>query len=303
MKIQPLLEFMRLRHTVYLRRAAGEQRPWTADPILRAYKFCNVYRELDTVTRWVKKNVRDRYSYHRYLWFMVCVARHFNWPPTLMKLREEQAWPNTHWSPLKAAGVLQRWGAQAYTGAYMVNPPTRAELNALPAHLRTKVAWSCVACLGQLWAKRDELTERLEAARTLQAAHQVLDGAARGWAGFTAYEVVSDLRWTRYLNRAPDIMTWAHLGPGALRGLQRVFGRPVNQRPPQDLALREVREVHRLLSEAWPTPQPWPNKAAWPKLEMREVEHSLCEFDKYKRVRLGEGRPRSRYNGLTEEVK
>ena len=32
-----------------------------------------------------------------------------------------------------------------------------------------------------------------------------------------------------------------------------------------------------------------------PPLEMREVEHTLCEFDKYERVRNGEGKPRSIY--------
>ena len=31
--------------------------------------------------------------------------------------------------------------------------------------------------------------------------------------------------------------------------------------------------------------------------ELREVEHSLCEMDKYQRVMRGEGRPKSRYNG------
>ena len=31
------------------------------------------------------------------------------------------------------------------------------------------------------------------------------------------------------------------------------------------------------------------------KLEMRDIEHSLCEFDKYERVRNGEGKPRGRY--------
>jgi hypothetical protein len=28
---------------------------------------------------------------------------------------------------------------------------------------------------------------------------------------------------------------------------------------------------------------------------MREVEHTLCEFDKYERVRTGEGKPRGVY--------
>jgi hypothetical protein len=32
-----------------------------------------------------------------------------------------------------------------------------------------------------------------------------------------------------------------------------------------------------------------------PSVEMRDIEHSLCEFDKYERVRLGEGRPRMKY--------
>ena len=32
-----------------------------------------------------------------------------------------------------------------------------------------------------------------------------------------------------------------------------------------------------------------------PALEMRDIEHCLCEFDKYERTRLGEGRPRAKY--------
>jgi len=36
----------------------------------------------------------------------------------------------------------------------------------------------------------------------------------------------------------------------------------------------------------------WPRDCGWPEWEMRDVEHTLCEFDKYERVRLGEGRPR-----------
>ena len=29
---------------------------------------------------------------------------------------------------------------------------------------------------------------------------------------------------------------------------------------------------------------------------MRTIEHSLCEWDKYERVRLGQGTPRSKYD-------
>jgi hypothetical protein len=35
-----------------------------------------------------------------------------------------------------------------------------------------------------------------------------------------------------------------------------------------------------------------------PPLELREIEHSLCETDKYLRVANGEGRPRAKYEGV-----
>jgi hypothetical protein len=35
-----------------------------------------------------------------------------------------------------------------------------------------------------------------------------------------------------------------------------------------------------------------------PPLHAQDLQNCLCEFDKYERVRLGEGRPRSNYPGL-----
>ena len=42
-------------------------------------------------------------------------------------------------------------------------------------------------------------------------------------------------------------------------------------------------------------------KSHMPKLELRDVEHSLCEFDKYCRVKFGEGEPRSHYPGAADK--
>jgi hypothetical protein len=33
-----------------------------------------------------------------------------------------------------------------------------------------------------------------------------------------------------------------------------------------------------------------------PRFEMRDIEHTLCEFDKYQRIRLGQGKMRAKYN-------
>jgi hypothetical protein len=36
----------------------------------------------------------------------------------------------------------------------------------------------------------------------------------------------------------------------------------------------------------------------YPPLHAQDVQNCLCEFDKYERVRLGEGKPRSTYPGV-----
>lgn len=35
-------------------------------------------------------------------------------------------------------------------------------------------------------------------------------------------------------------------------------------------------------------------------LDAQDLQNCLCEFDKYERVRMGQGRPRSRYPGRGE---
>lgn len=111
-----------------------------------------------------------------------------------------------------------------------------------------------------------------------------------GWGGFMSYEVVSDLRHTRYLQDAPDILTWANPGPGAKRGLNRLQGKPVKTVIKEENAVKWMRGLLELCWGELPV--------SFPKFEMREVEHSLCEFDKYERMRLGEGRSKRKYQGV-----
>ena len=40
-----------------MRRAGGEPGPWTDDPILSTYKFCNVFRASDRVSQYMIRNV------------------------------------------------------------------------------------------------------------------------------------------------------------------------------------------------------------------------------------------------------
>ena len=83
MRTDDLFAFVRERHQIYLRRKAGQTKPWTTDPILQQYRFCNVYRELDTVTKWIRDNWRRPHCDDPDLWFAMVVARLVNWPDTM----------------------------------------------------------------------------------------------------------------------------------------------------------------------------------------------------------------------------
>jgi len=278
-----LFRFMSERHSIYLRRAAGELRPWTTDAILRRYRFCNVYRELDTVTRWIRINIREPYCDHKNLWFMLCIARQINWPPTLQALMDGGAWPTgNRWNCMQARGILldrHRRGEKIYTSAYMLTARPRL------GEPRDKAYYTCVHALGSVWAARAEFP------RTIR--ENTLQTAARwfypfpGWGAFLAYEVVTDLRHTDYLYNATDIDTWASAGPGALRGLNRVHNRALTYRLSATMANEEIQKLLYLSRKMW----------IYDKLEMRDIEHSLCEFDKYERVRTGTGKPKSTYEG------
>jgi hypothetical protein len=47
---EPLSDFVTKRISIWKKKTAGEEPPYTADPILRAYRFCNIFREFDRQT-------------------------------------------------------------------------------------------------------------------------------------------------------------------------------------------------------------------------------------------------------------
>lgn len=107
-----------------------------------------------------------------------------------------------------------------------------------------------------------------------------------GLGSFMAGQVVADLKFTPLLENTPDWWTWAPLGPGSIRGLNRYHGRPVDKALRQDQGLCEIREQQKLIED----------ELGW-LLPAHNIQNCNCEFDKYLRVKNGEGRPRSTYPG------
>lgn len=290
MRWKPLYDFMRERHEIYVRRFIEDKPwPWTTDKILQRYRFCNVYRELDTVTQWIDAHIRRPYADHPNLWFMLCVARQINWPDTLKELMDEGAWPRGTWNPARARKVMlarQARGEKLYTGAYILNGQLGSKRK---PGTDDKAYYTCHVVLQSAWENKDKILQAIVEETTLQATWEALLSGF-GWGPFTAYEVVCDLRYTRYLKRAGDKLLWANPGPGAKRGLDWLDGRKKKDRPDNETMIQEMRWLHSRIAPEWER-----RFRKFPELELREIEHSLCEYDKYHRTEVGKSRPKATY--------
>jgi hypothetical protein len=74
------------REAIRLKREAGESKPWTQDPILLGYRFCNVRRMDDRVSRWLLENWYQPYLDHPSMLVNVALARFINNPPILQEI-------------------------------------------------------------------------------------------------------------------------------------------------------------------------------------------------------------------------
>lgn len=272
MRVKELFKFIHERHAIYRRRAEGLPKPWTENKILQSYRFCNVYRELDTQTKWLSDNWRDD---HRDFWFAALVFRFVNWHETAAELGRP-----IPWSASRFATVLNRRksnGEKVYSGAYMISTHGVQQ----PKHLYLANS------LSKIWERRNKL--RYKAGESLGIFHARLE-TCFDVGSFIAGQVIADAKYVGAMSSAPDWWTFAASGPGSRRGLNRVLDRPISHPWKEEQWRATLDELHGQIN-------PLIRRAMMPELHAQDLQNCLCEFDKFERVRLGEGRPKSTYNG------
>lgn len=276
--IKAFFAYARERYTIFLARRDGLPHPWTKDPILQQYRFCNIFREDDTTTAWIKKNIRKPLKHDPKVVIAMCVCRFFNRIRTLDAMAHVIL--DTGWDETRCRNQVAKLEPPIVTSAYMLKTPAG----------KTKFE-GIAEILAPIKRDYKKLAADIAKGNSLRLAwEQLREYPYMG--NFMAYEVVADLRHTRLLGSAFDINLWASAGPGAARGLSRVvygvIGRFNYHSDNDQQVLNEGMAL--LLRAAQGHLKSWP--ISWPIWEMRDVEHTLCEFDKYERARLGEGRPK-----------
>ena len=261
-----LAHWINEREAMRQRREANMLPPWSADPIMNTVRFCNVHREDDKVTRYIRSS--GVYSGVDVPVCAVVLARMVNRIETLRALEEPVSRGDTEavktiLKSRRSAGMTI-WG-NAYT----------------------------ISTCGKSMDKVDyvidhvvRVVDRLSWVHdwdSLEAAHNALM-RVDGLGSFLAAQVVADLKNTpeHTLSRAPDWSTWCAPGPGSLRGLVAFWGTPVT---PRTFAAQ--------LQAAMPLVTPLIGKHVAP-IHAQDMQNCLCEFSKYIRVKEG-GHARNRY--------
>ena len=271
--IERFFWWMEERHRIFLKKDMGLPRNhWTNDEILKTYRFTNPFRENDKTTVWFREKMRNPLNGDDAVLMATVIFRWFN----LIETGETLLANNLHveWNPEIAREEIKKQ-PKYVTGGYIIKTPDGMDKV-------DGVIW----CINRVWPQREQLANDIRSNNLRGSWNTVMQFPYLG--AFMAYELITDLRHTHFLDGADDIYTWANAGPGAMRGLNRIYDRPLNFKSRKHNFTKEMHEL-LLCSPEYLT------KDFLPRLEMRDIEHSLCEFDKYERVRNGEGAPRGKY--------
>ena len=266
--IDKLVYWINERDAILQKKIEGEEAPWSSDITFQTVYFCNVRREDDKVTMWI----REHYDWKSQPMaeFNMIVARLVNKPSSL----ESMGWPFTNWGEIDKLVFLNVMSQpKAWGGAYIVSTNGRS----VPKH--DYIRDVLTAALPHL--------EQVRQATTLAAAHTALM-AVQGLGSFMAAQIVADLKNTNghQLYTAADWWTWCAHGPGSLRGLAWVNETDKCSRNDFTHCISLLREyIDENINQDMP------------KFCNQDLQNCLCEFDKYMRVSTGVGRSKRKYTG------
>lgn len=266
--------------------------PWTKDPILREYKFTNVRRHHDRTSNELRQRFYGPHFFDdRRAIIMNCALFRYFGTWEFAASVGWQDYENFDFEMIKETAFDRlHAGQRVFTGAYVItNQGISAPKQEVVVDYFLKDLWKAVPELMEIVQK----THRWE-----KVADRMRQIGGFGGTGFMTKEVLLDTTYTGFWDKKVDHPvdgtfsypvdweTWTPIGPGARRGAARVLGddsaTPISESKSM-WVIMELLEWQKIC---------WEHDG---NLVPTDIQFALCEFDKYERVRLGQGKPRSRY--------
>ena len=259
------------RQRIFHRRARGEPGPWTADPILREYKFTNAYRASDRVSQFLIGDVI--YGSHelpaRDVLSRIVLFRLFSRVETWRAL-EAQLGPITAATlddpRLDAALEALRGEGPIYTSAFILCAHDAFGLGRKHRNHVALVRWMLQSGLGVQVARARSLADVFAA---------LVEFPLIG--PFMAYQLAIDINYSELTDFSEDDFTVA--GPGAERGIRKVF--------PDTTRRQMTAVIMRMVEEQHSAPERLElsfDDLFGRRLHAIDCQNLFCELDKYSRV-------------------
>ncbi len=259
------------RQQIFQRRIASERGPWTDDPILSEFKFCNVFRAADRVSQYMIREVcyQDEPCTPEDRLFQVTAFRTFSKTATWRTVRDLLGrFPTLEdladGSFTEALDRTRERNGGLYTGAFI--------LCASDAYGQSAKHRNHVELFRHMFL-HDRLGARLLDAASLREVYELLHRYPL-MGDFMSYQTAIDLNYSALINFSENDFTQA--GPGALRGIRKCF-QDLGDYSPADVVAwmteRQGAEFARLglpFSGLWGRP-----------LQAIDCQGLFCETDKY----------------------
>ena len=257
--------------------------PWTNDPILQSFHFCNVFRRLDRGTIYALDYILNWPSLVDVL-FNTVVYRLFNKPETAGMIGfssiDQFDWRSVSKKLMGAYDI----GIKIFNPSYLTSAAGCGNGHG------SKIKAYCKSISDSRSLVKD-ISKNIAVLNFRDAHEEVTRIKYVG--GFIGYQVVLDLSYTKFFEHWV-MNEWAYIGPGAARGLNRLVTNPSKDVKTykytdefyQDVLRHLYKHQFRKLDEDFRC-----HGYDW---NVNEIEFSACEFNKYMRVKSGAAMPHVR---------
>jgi len=278
--IEKFVAFIAEREAIRIRRFVMKKEwPWTEDEILQQYRFTNVHREDDAVSQHYQKSVRNRYAHGSFILPATVIYRWFNRTTTCDAIFNtgsrsifELYMNSCDLSILR--GCIDKLPPPHVTGAFIITgKPGLPKAEGVLQYIHT---W-CMREWYDMWKAWNKDPPLLSQMYT--------EISSVGLGSFMKGQIIADLKYLPFMKNVPDWWIWATPGPGSLKGLNIVYGRPMMTPWHKGEWLISLQALSDLVN---------PLLAGYgiDKLHNQDLQNCLCEWSKYTKVATGQGRPR-----------
>lgn len=303
--VKHLYDFVTERYKIHIRKDFLKQKaPWTNNPILSQYKFCNIRREHDRQSQYLIKNIstnsclslEDKIvnSFYFRAWNNWDTMKDLGgpWPAKCLYSSQMKEQVRPIYQQLASEDPDRKWWSSAYNQggtkqAWRYPDPNEKINKEDDIPLR-------VFHIGP-WLKEHNTVEKLLSASDQKAAFEAIK-EIQGFADFLAYQIFVDLTYIEEFPFSENEFVVA--GPGCKKGLNKLFD-DYDWLTHEEALFWLADNIDEIFNEVHP---PFWAGRLFVDLPQEDrffsvmcLENCMCEFCKYIRTVEGNGRPRVKY--------